>query len=307
MSKVKTRYGEMTVIDKDEIASRSLKMYGEWAQNELNIFREFIEPGDIVFDVGAYIGSHTLAFSNFVGETGKVLAFEPSIEFFEILACNCRNLHNVILDNVGISNTTYTLSRDSLSIDLDKVGNFGGTSYKNVEKTKKAFGVQPNHNIHFTTLDAMREKYLKSGKRISFMKLDIEGMEIEALSEASGILDADAPIIFTEVNSLQAGVELLELLRAFGYEPFGCLTPAFNPNNYYRNSNNMFGNAKETGVIWVHSAKINEVSGPLQKLKLPHLETIDDFALMLYHKPQYPYEVVTKLNSFECWSFPGKK
>ena len=59
---VRARYGEMTVFANDTGAvSRSLAEYGEWAENELAFMRKLVPPGATVIDVGAYVGTHTLA------------------------------------------------------------------------------------------------------------------------------------------------------------------------------------------------------------------------------------------------------
>ena len=49
--------------------------YFEWA--ETNFIRSILKPGQTFVDVGANIGWHTLLAARSVGETGRVLAFEP--------------------------------------------------------------------------------------------------------------------------------------------------------------------------------------------------------------------------------------
>jgi len=295
---MKTRYGDMKIIETDEIASKSLKHYGEWAQNEIDIFKEFIKPGHVVLDVGAYIGTHTLAFSHFVGPEGKVISFEAYPKFFAVLAENAKHLKNVDYRNCGISNNSKMLVVND--IDMSKTGNFGGT---NLTKNQNDGKVQ----IHFTTLNsvyysdiAFKDRYFD----VSFIKLDIEGMELQALSGGTDILLNCRPVVFCEVNSLQAGVDLISYMKKFNFEPFGCLTWAYNKNNFNKNLNNFFKDSKETGIIFVHTSKIAELAETLQRLKLPHLETYDDLGLMLYNKVQYPFEILTTTNAFEVWGFP---
>ena|SRR5437868_1400172 len=86
---VRTRYGQMAVFANDTGAvSRSLLTYGEWAENELSFLGTLILPGATVLDVGAYIGTHTLAFSKLVGSEGRVVAIEPQPKTFELLTKN---------------------------------------------------------------------------------------------------------------------------------------------------------------------------------------------------------------------------
>lgn len=85
-----TRYGPMTVPKEDAVIGRALALYGEWAQSEIDLIARFLKEGDTVLDVGACVGTHSLAFDNFVGTTGKVIAFEASPTNFALLSQNCK-------------------------------------------------------------------------------------------------------------------------------------------------------------------------------------------------------------------------
>lgn len=63
-----------------------------------------IRPGDIVWDVGANQGYYTALFSNLVGPTGHVVAFEPTGTTFATLREAVADRANVTLVNVGLSN-----------------------------------------------------------------------------------------------------------------------------------------------------------------------------------------------------------
>ena len=104
MSVVDSRYGSLRVIDTDSIISRSLTLYGEWAQREIDLLSLFISSGDVVIDAGSFIGTHALAFAAIVGTSGRVLAFEPRKSFAAILRENiCRaNFDNVELEERGL-------------------------------------------------------------------------------------------------------------------------------------------------------------------------------------------------------------
>ncbi len=53
-----------------------------WNIDEYDAFRRDVEPGDVVFDVGANLGAYTLLFAQWVGARGRVFAFEPAPEPF---------------------------------------------------------------------------------------------------------------------------------------------------------------------------------------------------------------------------------
>ena len=55
---------------------------------------------------------------------------------------------------------------------------------------------------------------------------------------------------------------------------------------------NIFGSSKECGILLVPKERSSSISPILRRLNLPLISTIDDVALLLLHKPQYPYEVL---------------
>src|SRR5579884_3184354 len=71
------RYGTFLIPTGDTGVGRSLAIYGEWSEAEIDLFRKFVRPGMTVLDVGAHIGVFTLPLAGLVGAGGLVLAFEP--------------------------------------------------------------------------------------------------------------------------------------------------------------------------------------------------------------------------------------
>lgn len=80
----------------DRFIGRSIDLYGEWCESEIELLLGFIRSGDTVVDVGANIGTHTVTFAAIVGHAGSVLAFEPQPSSFQLLcgnvAINCRQM-----------------------------------------------------------------------------------------------------------------------------------------------------------------------------------------------------------------------
>ncbi len=56
--------------------------YEETIQNKI---KEYIQEGDIIFDIGANIGQYAMPFSELVGNNGKVYSFEPDFKNFAFL------------------------------------------------------------------------------------------------------------------------------------------------------------------------------------------------------------------------------
>ncbi len=69
--------------------------YFDWSANEGYLMDYLPKPGDIVVDGGAYMGTFTLVASKLVGQTGKIIAFEPDPVNYEKL-----------LENIGLNKAT---------------------------------------------------------------------------------------------------------------------------------------------------------------------------------------------------------
>src|SRR2546428_7070432 len=116
---VDARYGRMMFFANDIGAvSQSLQTYGEWAENELGFMKVLIPRGATVVDVGAYIGTHTLAFAHFAGPDGRVISIEPQDESFALLKRNvaANRLTNVQLDHAAAADHAAALYTSPIPI-----------------------------------------------------------------------------------------------------------------------------------------------------------------------------------------------
>jgi len=69
----------------DQIISRYIAIKKIWEPDETNFFNKSIDKGMTIIDIGANIGYFTLLFSKLVGDSGKVITFEPNPHSFKIL------------------------------------------------------------------------------------------------------------------------------------------------------------------------------------------------------------------------------
>ena len=281
MTTINTRYGEFNIIGEDATISRSLQLYGEWAQNEISLLAEFIQPGSMVVDAGAFIGTHARAFSMLVGPSGRVLAFEPRQAIVNILAENAK-LSPV--DNISVIGSALGEKSDTLiipALDTHVKENMGALSLVSLNNQDEL-----GEEVSITTLDAC------SLDRLDFLKIDVEGMELEVLNGAKQTVERFRPVIFAECNSLEANSPIIEWSRDENYKIYGVLSLAFNPQNYARNTLNIFGPSQEAGLLLVPRDRYSQYEQILLRSNLPQIKNIDDLALLLLHKPQYPYEVL---------------
>jgi FkbM family methyltransferase len=137
-----------------------------------NIYGKFIHinKGDIVVDAGAHFGLFTVMASKIVGDEGKVIAIEPEPENLKILKKNIKlnNLKNVITINKGIWS-----SKKDLKMNKGQYNRSHTFVEDHPEKTSEGLVLQVD-----TLDDILKELNIKT---VDFIKMDIEGSEVEAL------------------------------------------------------------------------------------------------------------------------------
>lgn len=240
--RTQTRYGEMDIFANDLI-SNALLTYGEWAQNELDFLLQFIEPGDVVIDGGANIGYFSLGFANRLkgGNDSCLISLEPVINSYNKLFDNTKNIPvKALLLNNALSH------KEGKFFAVENQRNRGATRLQ-----------QLGGESEVVVIDSISIDFLTS-LPVSFIKLDLEGMEYQALLGANRTLYQFNPTVFCEVNTAEAAKEVPGYMRSLGYHVLGLRSKAFNPNNSKGATHNMFGDAHECGFIMIHDSKMNK-------------------------------------------------
>ena len=197
-------FGNKLFLSKKGLAL-SISHYGTYEELESKIMEEKIEMGNIVVDVGANIGLHTLNMARIVGNTGQVFAFEPDPSNFEILKKNVKinNYKNIILEQkaVGDKHGRTTLYQS------DHPG-----KHRIFPQTEQAKG---QVQVELTNLD----NYFDSDMidKINFIKIDVEGLEFSVLKGMKNILKNSKKIKilfeFMPENTMEVGFTPIELLN----------------------------------------------------------------------------------------------
>ncbi len=275
------RYGTLLFPADDAILGPALRHYGEWAQREVDLLLELLPQGATVVDVGAFVGTHTLAFARHAGGACRVHAFEPNPWSFELLARNLdlNDVRNVSAYRVALSDAAGALG---FAHAAESGGNFG---HAELVDPREAEGLI----VEATTLDAI------GLRQCDLMKIDVEGMEADVLRGGRITLDRCRPIVYCECNALEQGWPVFGLMRQHGYACWGHCFAAFNPDNFRGNAENLFGPARELGLLFVPHERCAGLDAQLDdRQRLARVERLDDLALCLLRKPQYKTEVLAK-------------
>jgi FkbM family methyltransferase len=162
---------------------------------EYAFVRPFLKKGMTVLDIGANEGYYTLLASHCVGQSGQVIAFEPSPRerrrlCTNLLINNCRNVQVLALA-VGSS-------EDQVNLHVVK----GPESGCNSLRPPDIQGETQPVKVNMTTLDDFLRR--NGTRRVDFIKMDVEGAELSVLGGAAALLrTTPRPFVMTEISDLR--------------------------------------------------------------------------------------------------------
>lgn len=176
------------------------------------LYRQFVQPGDLVFDIGAHVGDRVAAFRRL---GARVVAVEPQPALVKTLRFLYRRNRLVAIEAVAIGNAPGTVTLN-INIDNPTVSTVSG------DFVKAAHGARgwerqvwsKSIPVEATTLDALIARH---GKPV-FMKIDVEGYESQALAG----LSQPVPALSFEFTTIQRDVAFacIEHCAALGYKRF---------------------------------------------------------------------------------------
>lgn len=222
-----TASGALTLlhIRDDYIPTKVMRDAKFYELEFLQALAHFHGPDDLIVDVGANIGNHTVYFAQVLG--AKVAAFEP--EPHNVLCLELNVLLNGVRDSVTVHRLALGETPGMVSLTMSIDSNYGSFS--------AAPAVNPNGRpgaasttcaSPVSTLDQVLDAR-HANQPVSLMKIDVEGMEMAVLRGASGTVQAWRPLVACEClnDSTFEGVEAL--LAGWGYSVVGIFnsTPTF--------------------------------------------------------------------------------
>ncbi len=182
-------------LDLNEGIDLSIYIMGVFEPATARAYKKRICPGDVVFDVGANMGAHTLPFANLVGPKGQVHAFEPTLEMIKKLRRNCV-LNPELESRVIVNHAFCTFSKDA------KIPDSIYSSWPLAdEATDLHYGHMGKLNDVGTPQLIILDEYAETSKlaRVNFIKLDVDGYETAVFKGSQKVLQRDKPVILTEI------------------------------------------------------------------------------------------------------------
>jgi FkbM family methyltransferase len=230
------RYGAMMFLETDKYIGQSFDLYGEYSEEEVEVFAQMIFPGDVVIDAGANIGAHTVMFAGRVGQGGKVYAFEPQGFIFNLLSANLalNGLRHVQTFRACVGAAPGVAPMPWMDYQLPN--NFGGAGANDPR-------FEVTESAPIMTIDSL------GLTRCDFIKIDVEGMEAEAIAGARATIASCQPVLYVEDDRAEKSDALRALLKSLGYRLFSHLAHYYSARNVFRNENNVFGGQYSSSLI----------------------------------------------------------
>ena len=192
---------------KRHAGGRGLYLFREDIEDLMRFGDRFLRAGDVVVDCGANQGIFTTAFARYVGETGKVIAFEPMEYATDLIGQNlalnhakhCHIVRAAVSDEVGVARFDLSSGVGSASLVQDH----GGRDVIEVPTT---------------TIDtALGELGIT---HVDFMKLDVEGAERIAIEGAAQLFARCKPTICLEISEGDEVGGAHDRLIEYGYRAY---------------------------------------------------------------------------------------
>ncbi|GJD51610.1 hypothetical protein OPKNFCMD_4365 [Methylobacterium crusticola] len=275
----KGRHGLVAHYEEDRVIGQSLRVYGEWAEEEIYLLSHAVRPGDTVLDVGANVGSHAIAFARLVGGAGRVLAIDGQRRASDLLALN------LLLNGAGnVTRIEGLVGRETGILHLEGEGspeNLGCMSFRDsVGRSERGASALP---IALFSIDSLALPACR------LVKIDVEGMELDVLAGAAQTIARHRPVIYFEQTSDTNFVEIATLLEEAGYRLHWHVANPYNRRNFRGHDGNIFGGTCEVNVLC-----------------LPDGETLDlPEAVTLHPVVDRRYAPPPSTTGTEGWSLPA--
>lgn len=211
---VATRRGIRFALDLAQGIDLAIYLQGSFEPATVRAYARHLAAGDLALDIGANIGGHTLNLAQMVGPTGRVIAVEPTGNAFAKLERNLA-LNPDLAARVTARRCFLTATDGAAAPDF---------VYSTWPLTAQG-GLHPKHRGALAPTNAVPTRSIDSlladigdERRVSLVKMDVDGHECDVLAGARRLLERDRPVFIMELAPYsleECGGSLDELLAYF--------------------------------------------------------------------------------------------
>ena len=195
---------------------RSIKRSDE---QEINLVKKFIKSGTDSIDVGVYRGVYSYEMSKY---SEKVHSFEPNPIIFKYINKNLKKfIKNIHLYNFALSNQNKTIN---LKIPI-RNSNSNKEIFEEYYEMGKATIHNENNFENYENFEIQTKKIdeLNFDNKISFIKIDVEGHELEVIEGAKNTIKRDKPVLLVEIEKQYTKKEVgesINFINSLGYKSY---------------------------------------------------------------------------------------
>lgn len=180
----------------------------------------FVNPGDLVIDVGAHIGRYTTYYSSLVNEKGEVQAFEAHPLIFSELKRRVTQLGNVRCYHFAVSKESD--QHIEMKVYPNDITQECATIEPLLMNSERMPGDTKLISVTTRKLDEILDE--KERKLCSLIKIDVEGHEHAVIEGAKRLISKDKPIIIYEYGFSSGNFEpkTIGQLKKMNYLSYDC-------------------------------------------------------------------------------------
>lgn len=215
----------MFVHVKNDHIPKVIKQTGIFYEyNLLKVLGNLHEDGSVIIDVGANLGNHTVFFAGVL--KADVLAFEASTLNSALLQANIEL--NCLQTKVKVYSCALGAHFGTITIAMKLPDNYGSFAQVPVSFSEKSELADSYHQVEVHTIDSI----VSSGEvnqRVSVLKVDVEGMELDVLQGAEKLIEKHKPAVSVECATYSEFDEIKSWMESRGYYVFDVFnfTPTF--------------------------------------------------------------------------------
>ncbi|EMV2329750.1 FkbM family methyltransferase [Escherichia coli] len=277
------RWGNFILLRGDMISNYASN-YGEWCEVEVDLYKTLLSEGSNVIEIGANIGLHTIPLSKICGK-GSIICFEPQPPIFNMLCGNLamNNILNVMPYNKAVGDRCGSVVIPVSS--YDKPWNYGSFSIEKGYNSEGDYDASPAQQcIDLITIDAFTES---TGLKVDFIKIDVEGYELNCIRGAVNTIKDNRPAIFCEAINKNITNEVVSFLSDLGYEGFWFIGNRYRQDNFFACPGQIYNKLSyDVNIIFIHK----EDRGGARNLCRERLKRFEYFEQL--------HEGITVLNSY---------